>query len=140
MKYASCRVSYTNPATGSTIQGIAYTEDYEPKNKRNQTLEITAKVSSSGEAKTLAQKYLRLKNKYEYTATFTMPGNPDLVAGITVKLAGWGAWDGKYIVSQAKHSIGNSGYVTQIRLRHALDAGADPTPAPAGTIKVGSKV
>jgi phage protein D/uncharacterized protein YraI len=139
-KYASCRVSYTNPATGSTIQGIAYAEDYDPKNKKNQTLEITAKVSNSGEAKALAQKYLRLKNKYEYTAVFTLPGNPDLVAGTTVKLTGWGTWDGKYIISEAKHSIGSSGYTTQIRLRYALAAGSAPAPAPAKTIKVGSKV
>ena len=64
---------------------------------------------------------LRLKNKYEYTATFTLPGNPDLVAGVTVMLSGWGAWDGKYIISQAKHTIGKSGYTTQIRLRHVLE-------------------
>ncbi len=120
-KYAKCRVSYVNPATGETIQATAYAEDYNPKDKKNQTLEITAKVSSIGEAQALANKMLRLKNKYEYTATFTLPGNPDLVAGVTVMLSGWGAWDGKYIISQAKHTIGKSGYTTQIRLRHVLE-------------------
>jgi len=121
MKYASCRVSYVNPSTGTTIQATAYAEDYDAKDKNNQTLEITAKVSSIGEAQTLAKKLLRLKNKYEYTATFTLPGNPDFVAGVTVNLSGWGAWDGKYIISQAKHTIGDSGYTTQIRLRHVLE-------------------
>ncbi|MCF8017844.1 MAG: SH3 domain-containing protein [Vallitaleaceae bacterium] len=121
MKYASCRVSYINPSTGSTIQATVYVEGYESDNEKNQCLEITAKVSSIGEARALAEKFLRLKNKYEYTATFTLPGNPDIVAGVTVMLSGWGAWDGKYIVNQAIHSVGSSGYTTQIKLRHVLE-------------------
>jgi len=145
-KYAACRVSYVNPSTGKAIQGMAYAEDYDPKNKRNQTLEIQAKVSSTGEAQALAQKYLRLKNKYEYTATFTVPGNPDICAGVTIRLSGWGAWDGKYIVKQASHILSSTGgYTTQIRLRHVLahDAQSESSSAKvAGNpgIKVGSKV
>lgn len=120
-KYAKCRVSYIDPATGAKIEGIATVKDYNPKDKKNQTLEIIAKANNSSEAKTLAQKYLRLKNKYEYTTVFTLPGNPGLIAGMTIQLSEWGPWDGKYIVSQAKHIIGNSGYTTQIRLRHVLE-------------------
>jgi len=121
MKYASCRVTYVNPATGALIQGAAYAEDYDDKSKNNQTLEVMAKVSSIGEAQTLAKKLLRLKNKFEYTATFTLPGEPTLVSGSRVNLSGWGTWDGKYIISEAKHSMGRSGYVTQIKLRHVLE-------------------
>lgn len=142
-KYAVCRVSYINPSTGRTIQGLAYAEDYDAKSKNNQTLEISAKVNNAAEAQALAYKYLRLKNKYEYTAIFTLPGNPDLVAGVTVMLQNWGAWDGKYIVSQAKHTLGNAGYTTQIRLRHVLESKTAPasTPAPSpAAVKVGSKV
>lgn len=120
-EYASCRVKYIDPATGTNIQATAYVPDYKAGDKNNQCLEIPAKVGSVGEAQALAQKMLRLHNKYEYTASFTLPGNPDLVAGVTVMLSGWGAWDGKYIASQAKHSIGNSGYTTQLRLRHVLE-------------------
>ena len=120
-EYASCRVSYIDPTSKETIQATAYADDYDPKDKNNQRLEITAKVNSIGEAQALAKKLLRLKNKYEYTASFTLPGNPDLLAGVTVMLTGWGAWDGKYIVNQARHAIGNSGYSTQLRLRHVLE-------------------
>lgn len=120
-EYASCRVSYIDPVSKEIIQATAYVDGYDPNDKNNQCLEITAKVNSIGEAQTLAKKMLRLKNKYEYTANFTLPGNPDLLAGVTVMLTGWGAWDGKYIVSQAKHSIGNSGYSTQLKLRHVLE-------------------
>lgn len=120
-KYTSCRVSYTNPSLKKTIRGTAYIEGYEPKKKTNQQLEITAKVSSVAEAQALAKKMLRMKNKYEYTASFTLPGIPKLLAGVTVRLKGWGAFDGKYIIKQAKHSIGSSGYTTQIKLRHVLE-------------------
>lgn len=119
-KYASCRVSYFDPATGTTIAGIAYADDYDPEAENNQQLEITAKVGSIAEAKDLAGKHLRLRNKYEKSAIFLLPGNPVLVAGVTVMLQRWGAWSGKYIVKQAKHTVGSSGYSTQIRLRPVL--------------------
>lgn len=120
-KYSSCRVSYSDPATGKSIEGIAKAEDYKADAKTNQQLEISAKVGSAAEAKALAEKHLRLHNKYSLTATFTLPGNPDLVAGLTVMLKGWGGWDGKYIIQQAKHTVNNSGYTTQITLRRCLE-------------------
>lgn len=120
-QYASCRVRYVDPVTGKKIEGIAYTENYDPKDKKNQCLEVYAKVNSIGEAKTLAEKRLRLHNKYEKSATFTLPGNPDMLAGVTVMLEGWGAWNGKYIVKQAKHTITSAGYTVQARLRKVLE-------------------
>lgn len=49
------------------------------------------------------------------------PGNPALVAGVTVALEGWGGWSGKYIISQAQHTVsGTGGYTTQVRLRRCL--------------------
>lgn len=120
-QYSSCRVSYVDPETGKCIEGVAKIEDYNASAKNNQQLEIKAKVSSKDEAKALAEKHLRLHNKYTKSATFTMPGNPALVAGVTVELKGWGAFDGKYIITQAKHIVGGSGYTTQIKLRRVLE-------------------
>jgi phage protein D len=117
--YASCRVSYAGSA--GKIEGTAYAEDYNAKDKNNQRLEVTAKVSSIAEAKELAAKKLRLHNKHEKTADFTLPGNPDIVAGVTVTLEGWGMWSGKYMVSQSRHSVSGSGYTTQIKIRHVLE-------------------
>ncbi len=119
-KYASCRVSYVDPGTSKVIQATAYVEDYDKEAENNQQLEITAKVTSIAEAKTLAEKHLRLRNKYEKSATFTFPGNPALMAGRTVMVEDWGAWSGKYIIKQAKHTVGSSGYTTQILLRPVL--------------------
>lgn len=120
-EYQSCRVQYTNPATGQCITGMAYVEDYKEDARDNQQLEITAKASSIGEANVLAQKHLRLHNKYARTVEFTLPGDPRLVAGVTFALDGWGAWDVKYIISQAVHTVGPSGYTTKIEGRAVLE-------------------
>lgn len=120
-QYASCRVSYFNPSTKKLITATARVEDYNAKAKDNQQLEVKAKVSSIAEAKKLAEKRLRLQNKHAKTASFTCPGNPALVAGVTVMLEGWGYWDGKYIVKQAVHTVGGSGYTTQITVRAVLE-------------------
>ena len=119
-QYSSCRVSYVDPA-GKCIEGVAKVEDYKADAKNNQQLEITAKVASKDEAKALAEKMLRKHNRYAKTASFTLPGNPDLVAGVTVMLEKWGGWDGKYIVTQAKHTVCGSGYTVQVRLRRVLE-------------------
>lgn len=119
-EYQSCRVSYLTPE-GQLIEGVAKLADYDPEAKGNQQLEIRMKVDSIGEAQLLAQKHLRLHNKYQKTATFSMQGNTDLVAGVCVVLEGWGPWSGKYIVKNAKHQVAaSSGYTTTITLRRVL--------------------
>ena len=118
-EFASCRVSYTTPS-GAVIEGFAYIEDYDEEDENNQQLEITAYVESSADATRMAKKYLRLHNKFEKSASFTFPGNPDLCAGCTVVLEDFGLWDGKYMIAQAKHTIGSS-YTTQIKLRRILE-------------------
>lgn len=118
-QYASCRVSYC--ASGRSIEATAYVEDYKEDAENNQQLEITARVTSISEAKALAEKQLRLHNKYAQTVTFTLTGDPAILAGVTVMLEDWGAWTGKYIVKQAKHTVGESGYTTAVTLRRVLE-------------------
>ncbi len=116
-QYGSCRVSYVEPHTGKCIEGVAQSGD----NKSSQQLEITAKISSAAEAKALAEKYLRLHNKFAKTASFSLPGNINLAAGLTVELTDFGGWSGKYIISQVRHSLSGSGYTTGIDLRRVLE-------------------
>jgi phage protein D len=116
--YIGCRVRYTEPGTGRTYDYTYYPDETK---KDGQVLEIREKVSSSEEAKILAKKRLRQKNKFEKRATFDFPGDPDWLAGITVRLTGWGAFDGNYIVSSVRHSVSKSGgYTTSVSLRRVL--------------------
>ena len=116
-QYAKCRVRYMDPNTGKCIEGTA--EDSGVSG--DQCLEVKAKVGNVGEAQALAKKHLRLHNKLAKTATFTLPGDVGLVAGVTVQLKGFGGWDGKYIVTRAVHTVGSGGYTTQIRIRKVLN-------------------
>ncbi len=115
--YTKCHVQYTDPHTKKKIE---YTYKPGNANKDGQTLEIKQKVSNVQEAKALAEKMLREKNKGETTAEFTLAGDVDLVAGATVKVYGYGEFDGKYIIEQAAHNI-TGGYKTQVRLRSCLE-------------------
>lgn len=114
--YASCTVRYTTPS-GTVITGSAYVDGYKEDNEKNQCLYVSQRVSSAAEAEALAKAQLKLHNQYEMTASFTLPGDPKYLACCTVKLKGFGAWNGKYVISKAKHSVGSSGYTTQIELR-----------------------
>ena len=78
-------------------------------------------VKDIAEAKALAEKTLRMHNKFSKTGSFTLEGDPKLVAGANVTLAGFGPWDGKYCISSAKHTIDTNGYTTTISLRSTLE-------------------
>lgn len=117
--YSSCRVRWTT-SSGKLIEGVAKIEDYDPDSAGNQQLELKVKVSSIAEAQVYAEKMLRLHNKFQKIASFTIPGNPTLSAGLTVNLKEWGTWSGKYIIKQVRHNVGDS-FTTQIELRKVLE-------------------
>lgn len=116
--YSSCHVTYTNPNSKTTYEATFKA----PKaSGSGQVLEINEKVSSNAEAKIIAEKRLREKNSQEYKASFNLVGDARLVAGITVTVEGYGAFDGKYIIETASHSVSSSGYKTDITLRRVLE-------------------
>ena len=117
--FSSCHVSYTDPKSQTTIE---YTYTPRGADKSGQVLEVNEKVSTREEARQLAMKRLRQKNKSEYKASFSLSGDPRLVAGVTVEVSGYGAFDGKYIIETATHAISKSGgYKTDITLRRVLE-------------------
>ena len=97
--YSSCHVTYTDPSSGATYEATYKAPDADTSESA-QVLEIKEKVSSNAEAKTLAEKRLREKNGQQFTASFTLVGDAGLVAGVTVTVKGYGAFDGKYIVER----------------------------------------
>jgi uncharacterized protein len=124
--YTHCIVRYIVPSTGALIQGVAYAADYKPltqedTDRDDRALVVTGhKVSSVAAAQTLAEKLLRLKNKFEKTGRFTTVGNPSLVASEVLQLAGWGAFDGRYVIKRTDHNVSDEGYTTDVELRNVL--------------------
>lgn len=127
--YNACRVSYVNE-DGVLIEGMAYASDYSDPTQdtetgeitdTNQVLEISHRVTSAGEAQSLASYYLRLHNKYGRTVSFDFPGDPILVAGVNIELKDFGGFDGKYSVTSAKHKVGSGGYTVSVDARKILE-------------------
>jgi len=117
-KYSACRVSYTDPDSGNTIE---YTFTAPKSNSDDPVLEVNEKVESTEDARRLARKRLREKNRFEYQADFTLVGDVGLVAGSTVNVSGWGFYDGKYIIDSARHGVGSSGHTVAITLHRVLE-------------------
>ncbi|MDR2559542.1 MAG: hypothetical protein LBC86_08395, partial [Oscillospiraceae bacterium] len=112
--YSRCRVVYTDPRTGITIE---YTYTPRGADPAGLTLEINEKVNNRNEARNLAMRRFRQKKKDAVTVSFTLVGDVRLFAGITADVAGWGYFDGKYIISRGTHSVTGSGYTLQVNLR-----------------------
>lgn len=129
--YDYCTVRYTDPKTGSLIEGTYYSSAYEEEEKEDNPshtgLILKRKVTSQAEAEGIAEQELNLRNLFERTATLTLPGNPMLMAGLPVKLKGFGYWTGKYMINKCVHSISTSGYTTKLTLRMILDGETEKT-------------
>ena len=118
--YSACHVKYTT-TSGKEIEytytppGGTYDEDT--------VLEVSnEKVESTAEAKQIAIAKLRAANKGETSGSFTMTGDLTLCAGLTVQVSGFGAFNGKYIIEKATHTIRKSGgFTTAVNLRQVIN-------------------
>lgn len=113
--YASCHVKYQE-GKGKRLIEATFTAE----GKTGKILQVREQVESIAEADRLAKKRLREKNKDEFTGSFTLVGNFKLVAGIVVALVGFGAFDGRYIITKASHDVGG-GYITTVDVRRCLN-------------------
>lgn len=114
--YKSCTVEHSQGKKKAKISAT-FTD---PNKTEGKILLVKKDVKSVEEAKRMARKELREKNKDEVTGSITCMGDTDLSAGLTVTVKGFGKFDGKYILSQVKHSLG-SGYTCSVDLRRCLN-------------------
>ena len=118
--YVACVVNYKDPATG---ENRSYT--YNPTGAEmtdentDKALDLDRRVESEAAALAYAQNALRAANKAECEGSFTVIGNPGLVAGMTVVMSGFGVFDGKYFVEKTTHSVGDK-YTTKAEIRTVL--------------------
>lgn len=120
VNYTHCIVRYMSPLAGRLIEGEARTKDYKEDGDKRALIITNQQVHSAADARVLADKLLRSRNKFEKTGRFTLPGNPSLVASEGIELAGWGAFNGRYIIKRTVHDISSGGYKTDIELRTAV--------------------
>ncbi len=100
-KFKCCRVVWQDTETGEIIHG---TYD-DPEIPSGESLRICDKrVFSKGEAEALAREILLEKNRPDIKAELTIPGDTDIVAGLTCDLEQFGGYSGRYLIRSAVHS------------------------------------
>lgn len=116
--YAGCKVIYFDSALGKNIEYMfAVKDDIDPEKDKIYTL--NSRVKSGQEAKETAMKKLRELNKKEYPVTLRVVGNIDLLGGNCVELKEFGAFDGKYFIDIASHTL--PGYEVEMQLHRVLE-------------------
>lgn len=91
---------------------------YETQGILKDILTFFGKAENDSQAQAKAEASLKDKNKEKITGSFSVPGNPKLVAGVNIELTGVGAFSGKWHVVSSTHTIDTgSGYVTDVEIR-----------------------
>lgn len=115
--YGKARVKYHDPETNEDIEAEIDGElaKLGEDDKNGRVLELNQRCKSAGEAEFLAKKSLCEANKKEVEISISMPGTISVVAGVNINMSGFGAFDGKYSVTCAAHTIGG-GYISTAQL------------------------
>ena len=142
--YKSCKISYTikqvESTTGKSTKSTksketakksqkekskqvnkTYTYTFTPPHpiQTDRILEVKEEVNSKAAAIKLAKNKLREVNKETTTFSLKLAGYAHYYAGQTIKLKGWGFFDGKYMITSFGFSAGN-GSETSLELRKCL--------------------
>lgn len=106
------------PATKKTNPAVmSYTYTDPNASDSDQEYYMKRRATSQSEAMRLAKAKLRSLNSHRMTGSMTVVGDPRLSAGTVIVCKGVGAFDGNFIIEEANHSYGSSGYTTDLRLR-----------------------
>lgn len=114
--YKSCTCKYRVP---KKRKSLSYTWE-DPSVDEGANLKIRKHVANLDEAKRKAKAALRLKNRNQVTGSLLLVGDTRMVAGVTINIAGFGKYSGKYIISKATHSENSGGYTVSIEIRKVI--------------------
>ena len=109
--YKGAKLQYHDPVKDETH----VVEESGDAEGTGRILEINQKADSEGDARKIARKKLRAANKKEITGSITLMGDLRFVGGSNITISGFGAFDGKYVIEKAAHSVGDS-YTTKLDL------------------------
>ena len=116
--YSKVEVTYLDPPSGKQTR-YEYTPDNPPQTGK--VLTINQRVESAAQAERLAKAELRQKNAKQKEAEWSGMGQPLIRAGGTLKVEGWGQYDGLYAIKEVSHEFSDGGaYKSSVRLETAL--------------------
>jgi phage protein D len=114
--YDGCLIEYTNPDTGEKLAYLFKA----PGKKGKKYFKINEKADSYAEAVRLTKSKLRELNKKEYTGSLPMPGNLKWLASQTVRLKGFGFFDGVWFIDKISRTVGG-GFTMSLDIHRILE-------------------
>lgn len=115
-------VKYLNPRRKAVVgQSVTSADDLGVMTASGDIVKIDVRVENEIQAKRVAKSRLDKKNAQKMTGRLTFVGTPVLVAGAVVELAGFGVFNGRYLITQSEHKMERSGYETSIDIEYATD-------------------
>ncbi|OMH40220.1 phage late control D family protein [Desulfurobacterium indicum] len=113
--YKGIIITYHDPKTKKLLK---YREDWTGYKAGADYLKINEKVESLEEAKIRARAERYKYDSKEKTGRITMPGNPQVMAGLVVALKGFGLMDGNWLIERTRHTISRTGgWVTEMEVK-----------------------
>ncbi len=113
--YKGVIITYHDPKTKKLLK---YREDWTGYKAGADYLKINEKVESLEEARIRARAERHKYDSKEKTGRITMPGNPQVMAGLVVALKGFGLMDGNWLIERTRHTISRTGgWVTELEVR-----------------------
>lgn len=126
----AAEVAYHDPDQGDPEQAAHQSAALGDAGPKPDVLKLNVRVENQAQADAVADAALTEANKDRFRLSLTLPGEPRLLASLTVGLQGWGTLDGTYYIETARHQVTRSrGYETSIEAR----LGAKVTPRRGGT-------
>jgi len=116
-------VKYTDPDNYNLIEDSdngGQIDTLESADMTADALEIFQRAENPTAAKRMAKSALHRANGQQRTATVTVPGHPELVAGCNFELTGMGAFSGTYHVTSARHVVGSGGWIVELECKRII--------------------
>lgn len=118
--FKDCECAYDDPKTKTCMTHKAQAKSV----YSGDTCKIIRRCETPQQAKLQSAAELEKQNDGKYEGTITLEGNTRLVAGNTVALAGFGQFDGTYLIDSSRHSIDVPGkaYGTEITIKRGYES------------------
>ncbi|HFC97922.1 MAG TPA: hypothetical protein ENJ40_05640 [Thermosulfurimonas dismutans] len=116
--FRACKVYYFDPERKELLEHV----EEDPKAPASgETLVLNERCESLSQAIKRARAELSRRNRFETEGELVVPGDPSLVAGVSVELKDFGRLSGRYAVEESRHTYSRAGYETSLRLRRVRE-------------------
>lgn len=113
-QYAAAEVAYHEPSQGEAVHRATASGDA-PK---PDVLKLNMRVENQAQADAIAEAALARSQRDRLRLSLELPGEPRLLAGLSLALAGFGTLDATYYIETVTHRVTREqGYVTSVEAR-----------------------